>query len=220
MSTEKKQEVLNHLEELISERIVDVIGVYCSDKWKNLTRRLVEQDPTTLASEIAEAVSKGVTASLANDSQWPNECKIPTQFNEIVVSAAQVALIINCCWYINAAQFTQLRYERLLFPGWTYDWVLKQARATGACVHNSEKFNGMSVAEDLNFVVIRYDGSGITVFNDGREVVTPALPVSKHRPIPVTRIGKPKEMYGAYMTATELEERIAAKSKAKDNNSN
>ena len=220
MNTAKKQEVLSHLEELINERIIDVIGVYCGDKWKNVTRHLVEQDPTTLASEIAEAVSKGVTTALANDNQWPNECTTPARFNEIVLSAEQVARIINCFWYQNAAQFSQLGYERLLFPGWTYGWVLQQVRTTGASVRDSKIFNGMSVAEGLNFVVIRHDGSGVTVFNDGRKIETPALPVSEQSPIPVTRIGKPKKMYGSYMTVEELEERIAAKAKAQEANPN
>ncbi len=76
----------------------------------------------------------------------------------------------------------------------------------------------MSVAEGLNFVVIRHDGSGATVFNDGRKIETPALPVSEHRPIPVTRSGKPKKMYGSYMTVEELEERITAKAKAQEAN--
>ena len=75
----------------------------------------------------------------------------------------------------------------------------------------------MSVAEGLNFVVIRHDGSGVTVFNDGRKIET-QVPVSEHRPIPVTRSGKPKKMYGSYMTVEELEERITAKAKAQEAN--
>jgi hypothetical protein len=175
-----------------------VIGVYCGDKWKNVTRHLVEQNPTTLASQIAEAVSKGVTGALANDNQWPNECTTPTRFNEIVLSAEQVARIVNCFWYQNAAQFSQLGHERLLFPGWTYNWVLQLVCTSGVSVRDSKIFNGMSVAEGLNFVVIRHDGSGVTVFNDGRKIETPALPVSEHRPIPVTRSGGQKNVRFIY----------------------
>ena len=215
MNTETKQEVLTHLESLINERIIDVIGTYCNDKWRNLTKKLVEKDPTTLASEIAAAVSTGITTALSSDNQWPNSCNIPTRLNEIVLSAEQVATIINCNWYVNAAQFTQLMCERMWFPGWTYGWVLKQVRATGASVHDMNKFNGMSVADGLNFVVIRRDGSSVTTFNDGREVLTPALPVEEHSPAPTSRAGKPTEMYGAYMTSEELTERIAAKLRAK-----
>ena len=211
MNTESKQETLNHLEALINERIIDVIGTYCNEKWKNLTVRLVKEDATTLASEIAIAVSSGITAALTNDKKWPAECNAPTRPNEIVLSAEQVASVVNCFWYINAAQFTQLERERNWFPGWTYDWVLKRVRATGACVHDKDKFNGMRVADDLNSVIIRRDGSGVTTFNDGRVVLTPALPVEEHCPVPVTRIGLPKEMYGYYMTADELEKRIAEK---------
>ena len=211
MNTESKQETLTHLEALINERIIDVIGTYCNDKWKNLTVRLVKEDATTLASEIAIAVSSGITAALANDKKWPAECNAPTRPNEIVLSAKQVASVINCFWYINAAQFTQLERERNWFPGWTYDWVLKRVRATGACVHDKDKFNGMRVADGLNFVIIRRDGSGVTTFNDGRVVLTPALPVEEQCPVTVTRIGLPKEMYGCYMSAEELEKRIAEK---------
>ena len=211
MNTESKQETLTHLEALINERIIDVIGTYCNDKWKNLTVRLVKEDATTLASEIAIAVSSGITTALINDKKWPAKCSAPTRPNEIVLSAKQVASVINCFWYINAAQFTQLERERNWFPGWTYDWVLKRVRATGACVHDKDKFNGMQVADCLNFVIIRRDGSGVTTFNDGRVVLTPALPVEEQCPETVTRIGEPKEMYGHYMTAQELEKRIAEK---------
>ena len=214
MNTETKQEVLTHLELLISERIIDVIGTYCNNKWRNLTKKLVETDPTTLASEIAVAVSTGITTALINDQTWPNGVAVPTRLNEIVLNAEQVKQVINCFWYQNAAQFTQLKCERLWFPGWTYNWVLAQVRATGASVHDKNKFNGHSVAEGLDFVIIRHDGSGLTVFKDGRKVVTPALPVEKQRPEAVTRIGNPKEMYGAYMTLEELNERIAAKAQA------
>lgn len=212
MNTESKQETLTHLEALINERIIDVIGTYCNDKWKNLTVRLVKEDATTLASEIAIAVSSGITAALTNDKKWPAECTASTRPNEIVLSAEQVASVVNCFWYINAAQFTQLKIERNWFPGWTYDWVLKRVRATGACVHDKDKFNGMRVADDLNSVIIRRDGSGVTTFNEGRVVLTPALPVEEQCPETVTRIGLPKEMYGYYMTAEELEKRIAEKS--------
>lgn len=75
---------------------------------------------------------------------------------------------------------------------------LQQVCTTGASVRDSKIFNGMSVAEGLNFVVIRHDGSGVTVFNDGRKIYTPAVPVSEHRPIPVTRIGKPKNVWFLY----------------------
>ena len=216
MNTESKQETLNHLEALINERIIDVIGTYCNDKWKNLTLRLVNEDATTLASEIAMAVSSGITTALSNDEKWPAECNAPTRPNEIVLSAKQVASVINCFWYINAAQFTQLERERNWFPGWKYDWVLNRVRATGACVHDKDKFNGMRVADDLNFVTIRRDGSGATTFNDGRVVLTPAQPVDEQCPVPVTRIGEPKEMYGCYVTAKELEKRIAEKAEREE----
>jgi len=209
MNTESKQETLTHLEALINERIIDVIGTYCNDKWKNLTVKLVKEDATTLASEIAIAVSSGITTALTNDKKWPAECNAPTRPNKIVLSAEQVASVINCFWYINAAQFTQLERERNWFPGWTYDWVLKRVRATGACIHDKDKFNGMRVADGLNFVIIRRDGSGVTTFNDGRVVLTVAPPVEEQCPATVTRIGEPKEMYGHYMTAQELEKRIA-----------
>ncbi len=215
MNTESKQEVLTHLESLISERIIDVFGAYTNKKWKNFTSNLIKKDPTTLASEIAEAVSKGVTEALTKDNKWPNICSVSTRLNEIVLLPEQVARIINCCWYMNAAQFTQLECERLWFPGWTYDWVLQQLGRTGAKVRDSKIFNGMSVAKDLNFVLIRRDGSGITVFTDGREVTTTALPIEEQCPVTVTRVGKPKEMYGAYMSSEDLEKRIAAKAKAK-----
>ena len=211
MNTEAKQEILNHLEALINERIIDVIGTYCNDKWKPLTTRLVNEDATTLASEIAIAVSSGVAAALSKDEKWPTACSAPTRPNEIVLSADQVASVINCFWYINAAQFTQLERERNWFPGWKYDWVLNRVRATGACVNDKNKFNGMRVADQLDFVLIRHDGSGVTNFSDGRVVLTPALPVKDQCPVPVTRIGEPKEMYGCYMTAKELEKRIAEK---------
>ena len=149
-NTEAKQDILTHLESLISERIIDVVGTYCNDKWKNLTRRLVEEDPTTLATEIADAVSKGVTAALSSDNQWPNSCNIPTRLNEIVLSAEQVARIINCYWYMNAAQFTQLICERLWFPGWTYNWVLAVARAGQRLGELPRRF-----AQRLSFVADR-----------------------------------------------------------------
>ena len=215
MNSKIKQEVLTHLESLINERIIDVFGAYTNDKWRNFTSNLVKKDPTTLASEIAEAVSKGITDALTNDEKWPNGCSISTRLNEIILLPEQVARIINCCWYMNAAQFTQLICERMWFPGWTYDWVLNQLGRTGARVQDSKIFNGMSVAEGLDFVLIRRDGSGVTVCNDGREVVTNALAVEEQCPVTATRVGKPKEMYGAYMSAEELEERIAAKAKAK-----
>lgn len=214
MNTEAKQEVLTHLELRISERIIDVIGTYCNDNWRNLAKKLVETDPTTLASEIATAVSTGITTALTNDETWPNGAAVPTRLNEIVLNAEQVRRVIHCFWYQNAAQFTQLMCERMWFPGWTYDWVLAQVRATGASVHDMNKFNGHSVADGLDFVIIRHDGSGVTVFIDGRRVATPALPVEEQRKEPVSRIGKPKEMYGAYMTSEELTERIAAKQRA------
>ena len=69
----------------------------------------------------------------------------------------------------------------------------------------------MRVADDLNSVIIRRDGSGVTTSNNGRVVLTPALPVEEHCPVPMTRIGLPKEMYGPYMSAEELEKRIAEK---------
>jgi len=213
MNTESKQKTLKHLEALINERIIDVVGTYCNDKWNGLTTRLVKEDATTLASEIAIAVSSGITAALSEDENWPTECSAPTRLNEIVLSAKQVATIINCYWYINAAQFTQLKCERNWFPGWKYDWVLKRLGVTGARVHDKDKFNGMRVADDLDFVIIRRDGSGITKFNDGREILTPALPVEDQCPVPVTRLGEPKEMYGRYITAKELEKRIAEKLK-------
>jgi len=216
MNIESKQEIFNHLEALINERIIDVIGTYCSDKWKPLTARLVNEDATTLASEIAIAVSSGVAGALSKDDKWPTACTAPTRPNEIVLSATQVASVINCFWYINAAQFTQLKCERNWFPGWKYDWVLNRVRATGACIREKEKFNGMRVADDLDFVLIRRDGSGITSFNDGRVVLTTALPVKEHCPLPVTRIGEPKEMYGSYMTAEELEKRIAEKAELEE----
>jgi len=211
MNTESKQEILGHLEALINERIIDVIGTYCADKWKPLTTRLVNEDATTLASEIAIAVSSGVAAALNKDEKWPTTCTAPTRPNEIVLSAEQVASVINCFWYINAAQFTQLKCERNWFPGWKYDWVLSRVRATGACIREREIFNGMRVADDLDSVLIRRDGSGITTFHDGRVVLTPALPDEEHCPLPITRSGEPKEMYGCYMTAEELEKRIAEK---------
>lgn len=216
MNTESKQETLNHLEALINERIIDVIGTYCDDKWKPLTTRLVTEDATTLAGEIAIAVSSGVAAALSNDEGWPTTCTAPTRPNEIVLSVTQVASVINCFWYINAAQFTQLERERNWFPGWKYDWVLSRVRATGACIRDKEKFNGMRVADDFDFVIIRRDGSGVTSFNDGRVVLTPALPVQEQCPVPATRIGEPKEMYGYYMTAKELEKRIAEKAAKKE----
>ena len=216
MNTESKQGTLSHLEALINERIIDVIGTYCNDKWKPLTTRLVNEDATTLASEIAIAVSSGVAATLIKDEKWPTTCTTPTRPNEIVLSAMQVASVINCFWYINAAQFTQLKCERNWFPGWKYDWVLNRVRATGACIREKEKFNGMRVADDLDFVLIRRDGSGVTSFNDGRVVLTPALPVEEHCLLPVTRIGEPKEMYGCYMTAEELEKRIAEKAEREE----
>jgi len=209
-------ETLNHLEALINERIIDVIGTYCTDKWKPLTTRLVNEDATTLASEIAIAVSSGVAAALSKDEKWPMTCTAPTRPNEIVLSATQVATVINCLWYINAAQFTQLKCERNWFPGWKYDWVLNRVRATGACIRDKEKFNGMRVAADLDFVLIRRDGSGVTSFNDGRVVLTPALSVEEHCPLPVTRIGEPKKMYGYYITAEELEKRIAEKAEREE----
>ena len=85
MNSQTKQEVLTHLESLISERIIDVFGAYTNDKWRNFTSNLVKKDPTTLASEIAEAVSKGVTDALTNDEKWPNGCSISTRLNEIVL---------------------------------------------------------------------------------------------------------------------------------------
>lgn len=211
MNTDSKQEALNHLEAIINERIIDVIGTYCDDKWKPLTTRLVNEDATTLASEIAIAVSSGVAAALSKDKTWPATCAAPTRPVEIVLSAKQVASVINCFWYINAAQFTQLKCERNWFPGWKYDWVLNRVRATGACIHDKNKFNGMRVADDLDFVIIHRDGSGTTSFNDGHVVLTPALPAEEQCPVPVTRLGKPKEMYGYYMTAEEFEKRIAEK---------
>jgi len=216
VSTKSKQEILNHLEALINERIIDVIGTYCTDKWKPLTTRLVNEDATTLASEIAIAVSSGVTAALGKDKKWPLTCTAPTRPNEIVLSATQVATVINCFWYINAAQFTQLECERNWFPGWKYNWVLNRVRATGACIREKEKFNGLQVADGLDFVLIRRDGSGVTSFNDGRVVLTSALSVKEHCPLPVTRIGERKEMYGCYMTVEELQKRIAEKAERED----
>ena len=85
MNTQAKKEVLNHLEALIKERIIDVIGSYCNDKWKPLTTRLVNEDATTLASEVAIAVSSGVAAALSKDEKWPTACSAPTRPNEIVL---------------------------------------------------------------------------------------------------------------------------------------
>jgi len=216
VNSESKQETINHLEAIINERINDVIGTYCDDKWKPLTTRLVNEDATTLANEIAIAVSSGVAVALSNDEEWPTTCTAPTRPVEIVLSAKQVASVINCFWYINAAQFTQLECERNWFPGWKYVWVLNRVRATGACIHDKDKFNGMRVADALDSVLIRRDGSGVTTFTDGRMVSTPAQPVDEQCPMPVTRIDEPKEMYGYYMTVKELEKRIAEKAALED----
>lgn len=208
LAVHPRREEIQYVEDLVRERTIDVVGTLAREKWADLVARLVMTDPSTLADELATAVAEAVSGILASDPDWPNGPKQPVRQEEVVLTRDEVANICNCFWYQNAAQFAQFRNERNLFPGWTYDWVLVRLRRSGAVTIDGKRFNGHLATPDLDYVVVRLDGSTTAVFEDGRVVEQPAIPDEERLTEVVSRANEPDHTYGHYPTAEQMVERI------------
>ena len=212
-----QRELLDRIEALITERIIDTLGTFASEKWLNTFQKELEHQPTTVAKQVAEAVAKGVAGTLTGNPEFPAGALPVARPDEIVLTPSQVRSISRALWYQNAAQFAQLRYELQWFPGWQYMWVFTRLRAMNAIVHDPKvTHNAMNVRPDLAFAVLHRDGSGEIHLVDGTVVRTEATTETELLPALRTREGEVDENYGHYMTVDQLRAKIAEKKAAEN----
>jgi len=207
-----QRELLDRVEALITERLIDTLGTFASEKWLNTFQSELEHHPATVAKQVAEAVAKGVAGTLTGNPEFPAGPLPAARPDEIVLTPSQVRSISRALWYQNAAQFAQLRYELQWFPGWQYMWVFTRLRAIDAIVYDPKvTHNALNVRPDLAFAVLRRDGSGEIHLVDG--TVIHAEAPSDVEPLPTlrTRAGEVDENYGNYMTVEQLQAKIAEK---------
>ena len=207
-----QRELLDRVEALITERLIDTLGTFASEKWLNTFQSELEHHPATVAKQVAEAVAKGVVGTLTGNPEFPAGPLPAARPDEIVLTPSQVRSISRALWYQNAAQFAQLRYELQWFPGWQYMWVFTRLRAIDAIVYDPKvTHNALNVRPDLAFAVLRRDGSGEIHLVDG--TVIHAEAPSDVEPLPTlrTRAGEVDENYGNYMTVEQLQAKIAEK---------
>ena len=207
-----QRELLDRIEALITERIIDTLGTFASEKWLGTFQSELMHHPATIAKQVAEAVAKGVVGTLTGNPEWPAGELPVARPDEIVLVPDQVRSISRALWYMNAAQFAQLRYELAWFPGWQYFWVFTRLRAMQAIVHDPKvTHNAMNVRPDLAFAVLHRDGSGEIHLIDGTVIRTEADPAGEALPALRTREGEVDEDYGNYMTVEQLKAKIAEK---------
>lgn len=204
---------LEHLKAVIHERTLDVLGAYFEGIWRARSVRLAAEDPATIASEIAAAISEGVHRYLATDPGWPDSPTKPARALEAVLFPADVAHWGNMLRAGNAAGLARLRAGVTLTPGWPHQWVLRRLSALGAIVKSPEPNRITAADEGLVSVTIRSDGSATSLYADGTTRSIGPVDESEKLVESIVRTRPVDSLEGQYMDVETLKRKLAERNR-------
>lgn len=180
---------LQQIEVLVREEVVQILGAYFRDQHRGTFKQRAEEEPAVLAREVGGHVGKTIAGILASNPEWPNEPgrELLHRRDVLVLLPVEIKQILHCAHWMNAAAYSRYEHERAERPGWEWDWLRMRLVSFGAFVAGGQHFTGKMVAPDLDYVLIRPDGSGsIGRINGTVEDFGPVEP-AKHLPKPPTR---------------------------------
>jgi hypothetical protein len=192
-----QQESLTEIGKLVAEEVVQILGVFTRERHLREFQRRAEEEPGILAQEIGSYVGDTVTRIIAADPAWPRGASgFPYHRREIVVlTPAEIKSLVRCAWYMQAAAFAQWREERGTRPGWEFGWLYSRITKLGVLVQapvgqRGGPGGGALPAPELEYVVVRSDGSALVKFSGKPIVEHAAVDSSKHLPELTTRRGR------------------------------
>ena len=194
LKTHPHQEALTEIGKLVAEEIVQILGVFSRETHLRELQRRAEEEPGVLAREIGNYVGDSVTRILAAESEWPRSAS-GSQFHRreiVVLTPDEIKSLVRCAWYMNAAVFAQREQERSKRPGWEFGWLYSRITKLGVLVEAPEgrrggPGGGALPAPDLEYVVVRRDGSALAKFSGKPIIEHAAVDSNKHLPELVTR---------------------------------
>ena len=174
-----RREEIEYIRDLVAERIFEVIGGMSGTHLGSFAAKRLHERPFMLALIVSTAVSRAVAGRLASDSHWPDGPTPPLHQEEIVLTRSEVARFI---WRRErATEMARRSFQQLNFPTWPHKWVHGCLLRSWAVVMNGD--DEYVPHDDLDFVVIRRDGSSVTVLTDGSVHDAPPLHLSEHCPV-------------------------------------
>jgi len=192
-----QQEALTEIGKLVAEEVVQILGVFSRERHLREFQRRAEEEPAVLAREIGRYVGDAVTRIMAADSEWPlgTSGSLFHRREIVVLTPAEIKSLVRCAWYMQAATFAQWEQERSTRPGWEFGWLYSRVTKLGVLVEapvgkRGGPGGGALPAHDLEYVVVRRDGSALVKFSGEPIIEHAAVDSNKQLPELVTRRGR------------------------------
>lgn len=174
-----RREEIEYIRDLVAERIFEVIGGLSGTELGMFASKRLTERPFMLASIVSNAVARAVAGRLASDPRWPDGPTPPLHQEEVVLTRSEVE---RFCRHIERATVMMRRsFQHFNFPTWPHQWVHDCLQRSWATVTNEK--DDLVPHDQLDVVIIRRDGSSVTILTDGSVHDAPPLDLSAQCPV-------------------------------------